>query len=73
MEREDEIMKTKKPIGTVLKELLNNNNFLKILSVFLALFVWIYIIYNVNPINERSLIGWRSTLPLRAPFPTGTI
>ena len=46
-------MKTKKPISTVLKELLNNNNFLKILSVFLALFVWIYIIYNVNPINEK--------------------
>lgn len=33
--------------------LLRNNNFLKILSVFLAIFAWIYILYIVDPVNEK--------------------
>lgn len=41
-----------KHLGTFFGNLLHNNNFLKILSVFLALFVWIYILYIVNPVNE---------------------
>ncbi|MBO5248987.1 MAG: hypothetical protein J6B54_06865 [Clostridia bacterium] len=45
-------MNRKQSIGTFLSNLLRNNNFLKILSVFLALFVWIYILYIVNPVNE---------------------
>ena len=45
-------MTNKKSIGAFLGNLLHNNNFLKILSVFLALFVWTYILYIVNPVNE---------------------
>ena len=45
-------MTKKKSIGAFLGNLLHNNNFLKILSVFLALFVWTYILYIVNPVNE---------------------
>ncbi len=45
-------MNKEKSIGAFLGNLLHNNNFLKILSVFLALFVWTYILYIVNPVNE---------------------
>lgn len=45
-------MTEKKSIGAFLGNLLHNNNFLKILSVFLALFVWAYILYIGNPVNE---------------------
>lgn len=42
----------KKNIGATLSSLLHNNKFLAIISVVLALFVWIYILYIVNPVNE---------------------
>ncbi len=45
-------MNQKKNIGSFFGNLLHNNNFLKIISIFLALFVWIYILYIVNPVNE---------------------
>ncbi len=45
-------MKNKKNIGTILSELLRKNTFLMILSIFLAVFVWIYILYIENPVNE---------------------
>ncbi len=45
-------MNKKQNIGAFFGNLLHNNNFLKILSVFLALFVWTYILYIVNPVNE---------------------
>lgn len=45
-------MNKKQNIGAFLGNLLHNNNFLKILSVILALFVWTYILYIVNPVNE---------------------
>lgn len=42
----------KKNLSTIFGELVRNNNFLKIISVFLAIFIWIYILYIVNPVNE---------------------
>ncbi len=45
-------MNKKKSIGAFFGGLVHNNKFLMILSIFLALFVWMYILYIVNPVNE---------------------
>lgn len=45
-------MKKLKKFLSNLNGLLHKNNVLKILSVFLAIFVWFYILYIVNPVNE---------------------
>ncbi len=64
-------MKKKQSIGAFFGNLLHNNNFLKILSVFLALFVWIYILYIVNPVNETVFdkvevnLGFEGSIPDR--------
>lgn len=42
----------KRNLTSVFGGLVRNNNFLKVISVFLAIFVWIYILYIVNPVNE---------------------
>ncbi len=45
-------MNQKKNIGAFFAKLLHNNRFLAGLSLILALFVWFYILYIVNPVNE---------------------
>ena len=44
----------KKSVGAFFGNLLHNNRFLAILSIILALFVWIYILYVLNPVNEKK-------------------
>ena len=43
-----------KKTSTFLKKLLNNNRFLKVLSVFMAIIVWLFITNIVNPTNEKT-------------------
>lgn len=47
-------MKQKKSFSEFLGNIVHNNTFLKILSVFLALFAWIYILYIVDPVNTKD-------------------
>ncbi|MBO5221601.1 MAG: hypothetical protein J6C26_04735 [Clostridia bacterium] len=47
-------MSEKKSIATRLSGILHNNGFLKILSVLLAVVVWIYILYVINPVNDKE-------------------
>ncbi|MBQ5742900.1 MAG: hypothetical protein IIV79_01750 [Clostridia bacterium] len=64
-------MKLKKNIGAVLSKLVHDNRFLAGLSLFLALFVWFYILYVVNPVNEKVLdkvevdLAYEGSLPDR--------
>lgn len=43
-----------KKMSSFLKKLLNNNRFLKVLSVFMAIIVWLCITNIVNPTNEKT-------------------
>ncbi len=45
-------MNKKRSVSAFLGKLLHDNRFLAILSILLALFVWFYILYIVNPVNE---------------------
>lgn len=47
-------MKQKKSFSEFLGDIVHNNTFLKVLSVFLALFAWIYILYIVDPVNTKD-------------------
>ncbi|MBQ1272832.1 MAG: hypothetical protein IIY12_04985 [Clostridia bacterium] len=64
-------MKLKKNIGAFLSKLVHDNRFLAGLSLFLALFVWFYILYVVNPVNEKVLdkvevdLAYEGSLPDR--------
>lgn len=64
-------MKLKKNIGAFLTKLVHDNRFLAGLSLVLALFVWFYILYIVNPVNEKVLdkvsvdLAYEGSLPER--------
>ncbi len=48
-------MKNKASISAFFSKIIRNNTFLMILSVILALFAWIYILYVLNPVNEVTV------------------
>ena len=47
-------MSEKKNLATRVSALLRKNSFLKILSVLLAVIFWIYILYVLNPVNDKE-------------------
>jgi len=47
-------MSEKKSFSAKISALLNKNGFLKIISVLLAVIVWIYILYVINPVNSKE-------------------
>lgn len=47
-------MTEKKSLSARFSALVNKNSFLKVVSVLLAVVVWIYILYVINPVNDKE-------------------